>query len=112
MSRLSTCAPRVGQLPELKRVIAVYGDRVVMAETLGEALAALFKGAAPPPALPSAAAAATAPAGPADARAREALDHYDRAIERLKAGDWSGFGKELDALRPLLEGLGQAAGGR
>jgi hypothetical protein len=41
-----------------------------------------------------------------DARAREALAHYDRAIERLKAGDWSGFGAELDALRPLLEALG------
>jgi hypothetical protein len=24
----------------------------------------------------------------------------------LKAGDWSGFGAELDALRPLLEALG------
>src|SRR5499426_3565866 len=32
-----------GQLPELKRVIAAYGDRVVMEETLGQALAALFK---------------------------------------------------------------------
>src|SRR4029079_8706604 len=30
-------------LPELKRVIAAYGDRVVMEETLGAALAALFK---------------------------------------------------------------------
>ena len=46
-------------------------------------------------------------AGPPDARAREALVHYERAIERLKAGDWSGFGAELDALRPLLEALGQ-----
>jgi uncharacterized protein len=36
-----------GQLPELKRVIAAYGDRVVMHETLAGALAALFKGAAP-----------------------------------------------------------------
>ena len=31
-----------GQLPELKRVIAAYGDRVVMEDTLPEALAALF----------------------------------------------------------------------
>ena len=89
-----------GQLPELKRVIAAYGDRVVMAETLGGALAALFKQSA---SLPS------PPDGTADARARDALAHYDRAVERLKAGDWSGFGTELDALRPLLEALG---GGR
>ena len=32
-----------GQLPELKRVIAAYGDRVVMEDTLPEALAALFR---------------------------------------------------------------------
>jgi uncharacterized membrane protein (UPF0182 family) len=95
-----------GQLPELKRVITAYGDRVVMEETLGAALAALFKETAPPP-LP-AAPGATAPAGAADARAAEALAHYDRAIERLKAGDWSGFGAELDALRPLLEALGRS----
>jgi uncharacterized protein len=95
-----------GQLPELKRVIAAYGDRVVMEETLGAALAALFKEAAPPP-FP-AAPGATTPAGAADARATEALVHYDRAIERLKTGDWSGFGAELDALRPLLEALGRS----
>jgi uncharacterized membrane protein (UPF0182 family) len=92
-----------GQLPELKRVIAAYGDRVVMEETLPAALAALFKESAPLPAL-------TAPAGPsgagqADSQAREALADYERAIDRLKAGDWAGFGAELDALRPLLEEL-------
>jgi hypothetical protein len=51
--------------------------------------------------------AGAASAGPADARAGEALGHYDRAIERLKAGDWAGFGAELDALGPLLEQLGR-----
>jgi uncharacterized protein len=100
-----------GQLPELKRVIAAYGDRVVMEETLSAALAALFKDSAPPLPRPAEAAAAGG-TGPPDARAREALAHYDRAIERLKAGDWSGFGAELDALRPLLEALGRPADSR
>jgi uncharacterized protein len=92
-----------GQLPELKRVIAAYGDRVVMEETLPAALAALFKVSVPStfPAVQ----AGTSSAGPADERASEALGHYDRAIDRLKAGDWGGFGAELDALRPLLEQL-------
>ena len=101
-----------GQLPELKRVIAAYGDRVVMEETLPAALAALFKVSLPVAALPMRAGAASA--GPADVvgepieqRAGEALGHYDRAIERLKAGDWAGFGAELDALGPLLEQLGR-----
>jgi len=92
-----------GQLPELKRVIAAYGDRVVMEETLPAALAALFKESAPLAALP--ALAGPSAAGPADERARKALAHYDRAIDRLKAGDWAGFGAELDAMRPLLEEL-------
>jgi uncharacterized membrane protein (UPF0182 family) len=97
-----------GQLPELKRVIAAYGDRVVMEETLPAALAALFRESVPTAAPPARAGAA--PEGLADARAREALGHYDRALERLKAGDWGGFGAELDALRPLLEELsGQPA---
>src|SRR5262245_49458020 len=90
-----------GQLPELKRVIAAYNDHVVMKETLAEALSALFEtGAAP--GTPSAS-TATSLAAPAAARAREALDHYNQAIERLKSGDWAGFGTQLDAMRGLLE---------
>jgi uncharacterized membrane protein (UPF0182 family) len=95
-----------GQLPELKRVIAAYGDRVVMEETLGAALAALFKDAVP------ARPASGAPEGAEDARAAAALGHYDQAIARLKAGDWAGFGADLDALRPILEDLQQHPGGR
>jgi uncharacterized protein len=96
-----------GQLPELKRVIAAYGDRVVMEETLPAALAALFRESTPA-SMPDRVGSPTA--GRADERARDALGHYDRAIDRLKAGDWSGFGAELDALRPLPEELsGQPA---
>ena len=36
-----------GHLPELKRVIAAYGEHVVMKETLAEALSALFWKPAP-----------------------------------------------------------------
>ena len=92
-----------GQLPELKRVIAAYGDRVVMEDTLPAALAALFKQSIPTAVLSTI--PGVSPMGPVKERARDALGHYDRAIERLKAGDWSGFGSELDALRPLLEEL-------
>ena len=48
-----------GQLPELKRVIAAYGDRVVMKETLAETLAALFEAGAPT--IPSASAGTRTP---------------------------------------------------
>ena len=92
-----------GQLPELKRVIAAYSDRVVMEETLPAALAALFKESAPVAGLP--APAGSSPSGPADERARQALADYDRAIDRLKSGDRAGFGAELEALRSLLKEL-------
>ena len=101
-----------GQLPELKRVIAIYGDRVVMEENLAAALAALFKlptsSAAP---TPTAASATNAGTGPQSELGREALAHYDGAIAKLKAGDWTGFGAELDALRPLLEQLNRSTPG-
>jgi uncharacterized membrane protein (UPF0182 family) len=89
-----------GQLPELKRVIAAYGDRVVMKETLAEALSALFESGAAP-----SASMRTPLAAPSAEQAREALDHFNQAIERLKSGDWAGFGAQLDAMRGLLENL-------
>jgi uncharacterized membrane protein (UPF0182 family) len=100
-----------GHLPELKRVIAAYGEHVVMKETLAEALSALFMepGAAPAP--PSAATRAPL-VGPSADRAREALDRYNQAIERLKSGDWSGFGTELDAMRGLLEDMSRQSDGQ
>jgi uncharacterized membrane protein (UPF0182 family) len=98
-----------GQLPELKRVIAAYGDHVVMKETLAEALAALFEAGATP-AIPSASTGMPL-AGPAADRAHEVLDHYNQAIERLKSGDWAGFGTQLDAMRGLLQDMSRQSGG-
>ncbi|OAF03691.1 hypothetical protein AYJ54_03710 [Bradyrhizobium centrolobii] len=90
-----------GHLPELKRVIAAYGEHVVMKETLAETLSALFveNGAAPA----KRGAAAETPSEGSQRRAQEALDHYNRAMERLRSGDWTGFGREMDAVRGLLE---------
>jgi uncharacterized protein len=91
-----------GQLPELKRVIAAYGDQVVMKETLGAALSALFSEGGAGTATTSAGTGASAGSTTADA-ARRALERYNQALERLKSGDWAGFGTELDAVRVLLE---------
>src|SRR6202048_3059347 len=90
-----------GHLPELKRVIAAYGERVVMKETLAEALSALFME-------PGAARAVSTTeekpvTGPPASQAREVLDRYNQAVERLRSGDWKGFGTQFDAMRELLE---------
>jgi len=99
-----------GHLPELKRVIAAYGEHVVMKETLAEALAALFvEGGAGPPV--SGATGEMPLTGPAAGQAQQALDRYNQAVERLKAGDWKGFGTQLDALRDLLEEMNRHSSG-
>ena len=97
-----------GQIPELKRVIAASGDQVVMEETLAQALAALFT----EPMHPSQHAGASSRGlmAPPAGRDQEALSHYRQAMERLKAGDWQGFGAELDKLRTVLERSSEAAG--
>ncbi len=107
------------QLPELRRVIAATGPRIVMAPTLEEALAQLFGGPPGPP-VPSPGPAAGSPPGPTaagppglpgaagiDARAlsEQALDIYRRAQERLRAGDLAGYGQEIERLGPILERL-------
>jgi uncharacterized membrane protein (UPF0182 family) len=91
-----------GHLPELKRVIASYGERVVMKETLEEALAALF---VEPVAAKLDAASGTIAPGTATSQARQALEHYNQAMEHLKANDWSGFGAEIEAMHRVLNDM-------
>ena len=94
-----------GQLPELQRVVASYSDRVVMADTLDLTMLALFSNQAPPgatiakaimnePAPQSIAAGAGAP----KADMQSAAQHYNRAMEAIRAGDWTAFGTEMKAL--------------
>jgi uncharacterized membrane protein (UPF0182 family) len=98
-----------GHLPELKRVIAAYGEHVVMKETLADALAALFiDGAAP---AGSGATEGMALTSPDSSQARQALDRYNQAVERLKSGDWKGFGTQFDALHELLEEMNRRSTG-
>lgn len=117
-----------GPIPELKRVVVSTGNRVVMEPTLEEALAKLF-GASPSavPSVGSTAASAQAaqgaaglptagqavpPASVQPAAASElasviqsANQHYTRAQEALKAGDWARYGEEQRLLEADLRRL-------
>ncbi|HKS07816.1 MAG TPA: UPF0182 family protein [Gemmatimonadaceae bacterium] len=93
-----------GTIPELKRVIVVHGNRVVMSETLERGLTELFGGtvaaraaieATPIPASGPAASAAVA-------TIREALDHFDRAMAAQRAGNWAEYGREMDRVAEIL----------
>jgi uncharacterized membrane protein (UPF0182 family) len=108
-----------GRIPELTRVIVAYEDRIVMEETLEEAISRLFGTAAPPPPAPEgevvrgpepppgqlAPAAEEPPAANTalPALAAQARVHYDRAIAAQKAGDWAKYGEELRMLGQVLE---------
>ncbi len=90
------------QLPELKRLIASTGDRVVMAQDVDSLLAALVT----PETRKAAVVASTAGRGaelpPASANA-QALNHYRRAFEALNKGDWRTFGVEMEAMQKALQ---------
>ncbi len=88
------------QLPELKRVIVAYGDRIVMKEDLGSALAEIFGEAetiAPPD--------TGEIEGPEPGLPTKALEHYNKALDALKTGDWKQFGEELNLLEDALKKL-------
>jgi uncharacterized membrane protein (UPF0182 family) len=92
------------ELPELKRLIASVGERVVMNTTVDALLADLFPGA-PKPAPGGVATEAETGARPAAGprSPSEALRHYREAFRALNQGDWRTFGVEMDALRRALE---------
>ncbi len=94
-----------GQIPELKRVIVAYDDRLAMARTLDAALAAVFKPGAATAAEPPPIAAVIPPDGEAAAPPSPptARDRYRSALDALKSGDWQAFGREMDALGKALE---------
>ncbi len=96
------------QLPELKRLIASTGDRVVMAQDVETLLAALFTTERKQPAAVTST-AASQPAGraeefPPSGSNAAALNHYRRAMDALTKNDWRTFGVEMDAMQKALQG--------
>ncbi len=97
-------AAEQGSLPELKRVLVAFGNRIVMEETLDQALQRIF-GAKPAKDTPQAgsAAAVATPVKGDQTLARQALDHFQRSQELLKQGNWAGYGEELKKVEGLLK---------
>jgi len=93
-----------GGLPELKRVIVAFGNQIVMEETLEQALQRIFSGKAVSVPTPSAAPPLEVAKDQIDP-ARQALDHFQRAQEFLRQGNWAGYGEELKKVETLLRQL-------
>jgi len=109
-----------GGLPELKRVIVAAGDDIVMEPTINESLAAIFGTGAPPTEEPPTEPEVTPPvteepeepiAADIASLIKEAQEHYNKAQEYLKAGDWTGYGEELKAFEAILDQLAELAAG-
>jgi uncharacterized membrane protein (UPF0182 family) len=106
-----------GRIPELKRVIVAYENRVVMTETLEGGLAQLFGGPSapaerPPVGVTPPIAAAPPPFGDSGFRAlaAEARRRYDAALEAQRQIDWARYGEEMRRLGEVLERLGSGGG--
>ncbi|MEW6276451.1 MAG: UPF0182 family protein, partial [Bacillota bacterium] len=101
------------KMPELRRVIVAHGDKVVMEPTLDLAIQKIFgKGEVIPPTQePSPGAEQTREAAPKTIAqlAGEANRLYDEAQNKLKQGDWAGYGNALQRLKETLEQLAAQA---
>ncbi|MGE5507632.1 MAG: UPF0182 family protein [Chitinophagales bacterium] len=98
------------QMPELKRVVVAFRDRVIMEGTLEAALARVFGVEAPITPLAPAQPPGVAPAAPpaqrvSPAMVQEAAGALRDAEQRLSQGDWAGFGQAMDRLKNALRRL-------
>lgn len=95
-------------IPEVKKVIVAYGDKIAYENTLGEALASLFGDEAD--ATDSGAGGTDESAGESGTKTqsdwiKQAADAYDNAQKALQSGDWAKYGKYMEELEEALNQL-------
>ncbi|MBU0576714.1 UPF0182 family protein [Patescibacteria group bacterium] len=96
-----------GKIPELKRVIVAYENRIVMEETLEQGLAKLFgtniaqQAKSPWVTVTS----IILPNASQENLTKQATETYDAAIRAQKEGDWSRYGEEIKKLGEILNKL-------
>jgi hypothetical protein len=113
------------EIPELRKVILVFGDRVIMEDTLAESLSVLFGDVAPAVEPPVDGAAEpddepdTEPPSAVDGIDPEVADLISEALERfaaaedaLREGDLSRYQSETEAAEELLRQADAIAQGR
>jgi uncharacterized membrane protein (UPF0182 family) len=97
-----------GGLPELKRVIVAIGEKIAMEPTLMASIVTIFGEEAPPEETPSEPSEPPEPImGNVAELVEQARQHYEKAQENLRAGDWAGFGEEWDAMEEVLNRLAE-----
>ena len=102
-----------GRLPELKRVIvATSGDRIAMEPTLAQSLNAIYAGLSTEELPATAPASAPGVSAELSGLAKQAQEHYTKAQDYLKSGDWASWGEELQKMEEVLSQLAELATGQ
>jgi len=94
-------------IPEVKRIILSYSDKIILAESVDSGLKQLFdyKGSGTSEGTTG---GTTAPStGDSATKIQEAKGLYEKAIEAQKNGDWSSYGNYIKQLGQILEELNQ-----
>jgi uncharacterized protein len=96
-------------LPQLKRVIVAYSDHVVMEQSLEDALNVIFGGGAggqqetTETAQTGSSVTARGIPPSLENMIQQANEHYERAQQALRQGDWNGYGQEIQKLGQILQ---------
>ncbi|HRW12487.1 MAG TPA: UPF0182 family protein [Syntrophomonas sp.] len=100
---------KASKMPELKRIIAAYGDTVVMETSLENALVKVFGGEFNKPDVTKPTTPTeepdTSPSVDTSELAKMARQYYDQANEALKQGDWAGYGENIKKLDEIINQL-------
>jgi len=98
-----------GRIAELKRVVVAYQNQIVMEETLEGALNRIFEPASGRTTVSPSSLSTVTP--PPDVKSNElglrAREHYERAIQAQREGDWGRYGEEIRKLGETLEKMAQ-----
>ena len=99
-------------IPEVKRVIVAYQDKIAYEATLGEALMSLFGGEAGDTGNKIEGIGDDEGDANEDVKSliKKAQNAYDKAIEAQKNGDWEGYGKYINQLANYLTKLQNESG--
>ncbi|MEF8849047.1 MAG: UPF0182 family protein, partial [Candidatus Thermoplasmatota archaeon] len=95
-------------IPQLKRVIVAYGEKLAMRETLNESLRAIFteKTNETIPDQPE----EPPITGDLQELLTKALNNYETARQMLKQGDFSGYAEKIEQLGEILNQMNQEIG--
>ncbi len=96
-----------GKIPELKRVLVSYENKVAMEETLEAGLARIFGGSMPASRGGSGEVVQSTPiiTGNSAELTAQAIQTYESALRAQREGDWTRYGEEIKKLGEILRKL-------